>query len=215
MNLLAIDTTGADCAVALRTAGRPDIVRVETIGRGHAERLAPMVAEVLDEAGLAPARLDRVGVTIGPGSFAGTRVATAFGRGLALATRAVAMGFSNLEVLAAQHADDRPLGVVHDARRGELVFQAWSGDGPVSEPQRSDRAGAAGQLAALLGPSGKLVGSGASLLDQAAFSVLGSPPLSMSVLLDLVATADPSRHPPSPFCARPPDAKLPGGVDPA
>ena len=53
MNLLAIDTTGPDCSVALRQPGAADRLVSERIGRGHAERLAPMVRDLLAEAGLA------------------------------------------------------------------------------------------------------------------------------------------------------------------
>ena len=67
-----------------------------------------MVEAVLAEAGLAPGDLDRIGVTVGPGSFAGTRVGTAFARGLALATGARAVGIANLAVIAHQHGDVCP-----------------------------------------------------------------------------------------------------------
>lgn len=69
MTLLAIDTTGPDCAVALRVDGRPDRVLCERINRGHAERLAPMVEQILADAGVTPGALTRIGVTIGPGSL--------------------------------------------------------------------------------------------------------------------------------------------------
>ena len=54
MAILVFDTTGAECSVALRVEGQPDIVLSETIGRGHAERLAPMAQDALKQAGIAP-----------------------------------------------------------------------------------------------------------------------------------------------------------------
>lgn len=214
MTLLAIDTTGADCAVALRAAGRPDLVLSEPIGRGHAERLAPMVEAVLAEAGLAPGDLDRIGVTVGPGSFAGTRVGTAFARGLALATGARAVGIANLAVIAHQHGDARPLAVLHDAKRGEVIVQLWT-DAGGQPPERLPLADVSARIRELGGPRVVLAGSGAALVPAGDFERMPGAGLDMSALLDLTAAADPDAAPASPFYARPPDAKLPGGVEPA
>lgn len=214
MTLLAIDTTGADCAVALRMQGRPDIVACESIGRGHAERLAPMVRAVLAEAGLAPRDLERIGVAVGPGSFAGTRVGTAFARGLALSSGAVAVGIGNLAAIAHQLEDVRPLAVLHDARRGEVILQVWT-QSRVSEPMRLAIADAPASVRALAGDAATLAGSGAALLAAAGLAMRDDAAIDMTALLDLTARAEPSRAPASPFYARPPDAKLPGGADPA
>jgi tRNA threonylcarbamoyl adenosine modification protein YeaZ len=88
MLLLALDTAGPDCSVALARAdaGTAAILarRSERIVRGHAERLMPMVDEVLAEAGAAYFDLSRIVVTTGPGSFTGVRVGVAAARALAL-----------------------------------------------------------------------------------------------------------------------------------
>lgn len=214
MNLLAIETTGAECSVALRRAGHEDVTVRETIGRGHAERLAPMVRAMLDEAGLAPAAIERIGVAIGPGSFAGTRVGVAFARGLALATGASAVGISGLAILARAAGDETPLAALHDARRGELILQVWH-RGTATAPERLPVAAAASRLREVGGGSVRLAGSGAALLANAGFEIAGPATLDLHVLLDLAAEADPAAALPSPFYARPPDAKLPGGVNPA
>jgi tRNA threonylcarbamoyladenosine biosynthesis protein TsaB len=213
MTLLAIDTTGPDCAVALRVDGRPDHVLCERIGRGHAERLAPMVQQILADAGVTPGALTRIGVTIGPGSFAGTRVGTAFARGLALATGAVAIGIGNLAVIARQLHDVRPLAVLHDAKRGEVILQVWTGP-DASGPQRLTVEAVPAHLDTLGLDGLVLAGSGAALVDPAGASVRDITELDLHALLDLVAEADPAQAPASPFYARPPDAKLPGGVEP-
>lgn len=207
MAILALDTTGAACSVALRVPGLPDRILSEMIGKGHAERLAPMVQTVLAEAGVEPSSLERIGVTIGPGGFAGTRVGVAFARGLALATGAQAFGVSNLAVLAAAHADVRPLATVHDAKRGEVVIQTW-GDVP-SEPERLSLELARDRLGGMV-----LCGGGAGLLAEGGQSVLGDGELDLSCLLDLTGSAGSEDSPPAPFYVRPPDAKLPGGIDP-
>ena len=214
MTLLAIDTTGPDCAVALRRAGKPDIVMSEAIGRGHAERLAPMVEAVLARAGTAPCDLARIGVTTGPGSFAGTRVGTAFARGLALASGAQAVGIGNLAVIAHALADVRPLAVLHDAKRAELILQVWA-DGEAGATERLPADAAADRIRTLAGDRVVVAGSGAALIPAGLFETRGVTGIDLPALLDLAAAADPAACPASPFYARPPDAKLPGGVEPA
>lgn len=214
MTLLAIDTTGPDCSAALRIAGRADLVISEAIGRGHAERLAPMVADLLAEAGLVPRDLTRIGVTVGPGSFAGTRVGTAFARGLALACGVPAVGISNLAVMA-RMVPQRPLAVLHDARRGEVILQVFrdaAGDG--SGAERLDVTAVEARIRDSAGPAAFVAGSGADLLAPGVFADSGVRGVALPALLDLVAGADAASAPPSPFYARPPDAKLPGGREP-
>ena len=53
--------------------------------RGHAEALMPLIARVMERAGIGFADLDRIAVTTGPGSFTGLRVGIAAARGIALA----------------------------------------------------------------------------------------------------------------------------------
>lgn len=218
--LLALDTTNAWCIAALRRPGHDDLVRAERIGRGHAERLAPMVAELLADAGLLPPDLSKIGVATGPGSFAGTRVGCAFARGLALATGAEAAGVSNLAVIArmADPVLQARIAVVHDAKRGELVVQLFDRGQAAGGPERLSTQAATDWLRSRAGTGVRQVGSGAPILRAAlertdwpddVFSE--GPDLDPRVLLDL---ADASTAPPSPFYARPPDAKLPGGVEP-
>lgn len=213
MALLAIDTTGSDCSVALRVAGQPDLCRTDAIGRGHAEHLAPMVAALLEQAGLAAAQLSRIGVTTGPGSFAGSRVGVAFARGLALAAGAEAVGIGNLAVLARSSGCAGPLAVLHDAKRGDIILQVWA-DEVASPPERLPLERVAGRILELAGRSGQLAGSGAALIELAGFADLELTAITLPALLDLAQAADAALSPPSPFYARPPDAKLPGGLEP-
>lgn len=222
MSLLAIDTTGPDCAATIADAdGRRLAGRRLTIGRGHAERLAPLVAELLNEAGLAARDLDRIGVAIGPGSFAGTRVGVAFARGLALATGAEAAGVSNLAVLA-RMADpllQNRIAVIHDARRGECVVQLFDKGEAAGAPERLTVKAARDWLSPMMDGGAQPTGSGAAhvLAEIGASPWVDSvftegPELDPRVLLDL---AEQSAERPSPVYARPPDAKLPGGIEPA
>jgi len=126
MLLLAIDTAGPACAAALASdcAGTPKIIAraEEVIGRGHAERLMPMIEAMLSEAGLGFDDLDRIAVTTGPGSFTGIRVGVAAARGLALALGIPAVGIGSLDALASPILTTRRDGTVVavlDAKRGE------------------------------------------------------------------------------------------------
>lgn len=218
--LLALDTTNAWCIATLRRPGHDDLVRAERIGRGHAERLAPMVSDLLADAGLPPSNISRIGVATGPGSFAGTRVGCAFARGLALATGAEAAGVSNLAVLA-RMADpllQARIAVIHDAKRGEMVVQLFDRGQASDKPERLTTQAATDWLSPLAKAGVGLVGSGAAILrtviersDWPDDVFSEGPDLDPRILLDL---SEGSTAPPSPFYARPPDAKLPGGVEP-
>ena len=96
MVLLAIDTATAACSVALIDEGRVVGERHEIVGRGHAERLVPMIAE-LPGGG----RADAILVDCGPGSFTGVRVGLAAARALGLGWGARVHGFSSLALIAA------------------------------------------------------------------------------------------------------------------
>lgn len=128
MIVLAIDTAGVDCAVAIYdTASGRVLSRIsETIGRGHAERLMAMVDEALDAASLRLDAIQRIGVTVGPGSFTGIRVGVAAARGLALALGVDCVGVNTLEVLA--HTVAAPGKTVlagMNAHREEVYLQAF------------------------------------------------------------------------------------------
>ena len=98
--VLAFDTAQAHCAAALLRG--PEIVAqaVEPMARGQAERLMPMIAEMLERAGLAWGDPDAIGVGTGPGTFTGVRIAVATARGLALARGIPAIGVTALEAAA-------------------------------------------------------------------------------------------------------------------
>ena len=102
MIVLALDTALGACSAAVVDGARILAARSEPMTRGHQERLAPLVAEVMAEACLGFDRLERVAVTRGPGSFTGLRVGLAFARTLALARGVGCVGAGTLEALAAE-----------------------------------------------------------------------------------------------------------------
>ncbi len=84
--ILGIDTSAAQCAVALLGAGEP-VVERRAMERGHAEHLFPMIDKVLARAGIGYEGVGRIAVCTGPGSFTGVRIGVAAARGIALGRR--------------------------------------------------------------------------------------------------------------------------------
>jgi tRNA threonylcarbamoyladenosine biosynthesis protein TsaB len=212
--ILALDTCVDACSVALAQDGRALAAISEPMQRGHQERLAPMVAEAFAAAGLKPDALDRIGVTIGPGSFTGLRVGLAFAKGMALALDRPCVGIGTLEALALS-AGPGFVAACLDARRGRVYLQAFADGRAVMAPDILDIDVAAARIAELWSGGPALVaGSGAPLiagvLPSARTDTDRAPdPL---VIARLAAKRDTS-VPPRPLYLRAPDAKLPGGKD--
>lgn len=124
--ILAFDTSAAHCAAALLLPDRV-ILRHEAMEKGQAERLVPLLEEVLAEGGLVWSDLKALAVGVGPGNFTGVRIAVAAARGLALGLGIPAVGVTRLEALA--FGLPLPLTVVEDARRGEVYVQEFADTG--------------------------------------------------------------------------------------
>ena len=113
--ILAIDSASAACTAALLTRDGDVIAeRHEDIGRGHAERLMPMVAELLGER-----TATRILVGVGPGSFTGLRVAIAAAHGMAIGWSVPLSGFDSLALVAASAPGTGPVGVAMLGGHGE------------------------------------------------------------------------------------------------
>lgn len=101
MRYLILDSASEACTAAVIEDGLLVDYRHEVIGRGHAERLVPLIAELADGG-----RADEIWVGCGPGSFAGVRIGVAAARGLALGWGVTVRGFSTLDLVAASAAAD-------------------------------------------------------------------------------------------------------------
>ena len=159
--LLAFDTSSVACTAALFDgAGACVAQRDELIGRGHAERLVPMIAELLDGR-----RPNQILVGIGPGSFTGIRVAIAAAHGLAIGWSAELNGMSSLALLAAGAAEGGgEVAAAVAGGHGELFVQQFAAQTlePTSSLRNLSPAGAAGVTTTQL-----VVGSGAQRLIDA------------------------------------------------
>ncbi len=201
---LVIETATAACSVALVDDGRVVAQRHAIVGRGHAEQLVPMIAELPGNG-----RAGTILVDCGPGSFTGVRVGVAAARALGFAWGAPVAGFSSLALLAAAALDgpDAPdtVAVAIAGGHGELFVQRFA-----RAPLR-----ALGPLAALAPAAAALTIGEAWVVGPAAASLVAARgtgeahdawPCAADARLLPAALILSS---PSPVYGRPPDAKLP------
>jgi len=212
MIVLGLDTCLSSCSVAVLEAAlggeRVLASAREVMARGHQERLATMAQAVMAEAGLTFDKLDRIAVTVGPGSFTGLRVGIAFAKGLALALDKPAVGIGTLEALAAE-ADGLVFPAI-DARRGQLYLQAFDEGRSLMAPGALSAETAAARIAELsMGRPFTLVGSGAALLAELMPSarIVHAEGADARHVARLAAARAPA--PLKPLYLRAPDAKLP------
>ena len=199
--LLAFDTSSAACTVALFDGDGACLARAdEVIGRGHAERLVPMIAEVMDGRSAS-----KILVGVGPGSFTGIRVAIAAAHGLAIGWDAELKGMSSLALLAAGAASAGKVAAAVTGGHGELFVQQF--DAATLTPS-STLHNAAPAEAARLVEAPLVVGPGA----QALVSARGSgearerwPSAANASLLPAALRELPAK----PLYARAPDARVP------
>jgi tRNA threonylcarbamoyl adenosine modification protein YeaZ len=158
--ILAFDTSSPACTAALfDESGECVGARDEVIGRGHAERLVPMIAELTG--GRAA---DRIIVGVGPGSFTGIRVAIAAAHGLAIGWGAELKGMSSLALLAAGAAADGEVAAAVLGGHGELFVQQF--EAATAEPGSQLR-NLTPAAAAVVTTAPLIVGSGARQLVDA------------------------------------------------
>ncbi|KHL25553.1 peptidase M22 [Croceibacterium mercuriale] len=126
MRLLAIDTATPACSVALFHDDRLIAGDYAVIGRGHAERLVPMIAALPDRG-----RADRICVSLGPGSFTGVRIGLATARALGLAWGAEVLGYPTLALVAAMAREEsaQAVSVAMTGGHGEWFVQSFTQTG--------------------------------------------------------------------------------------
>lgn len=220
MKILVVDT-----ALGLCTAGVFEVagaagprqlgLRSEPMVKGHSERLAGFVRDAMTETRLGFGAIDRIGVTVGPGSFTGLRVGLAFAQGLAAALDRPVVGVSTLDALAASAGGAPRVAALIDARRGQVYARFWTDGAPEGPPEALALDQAAARIATM-GRDGILIGSGAALFGEAktGATILTPEGAAPEALARLAAAADPAMAPPRPLYLRAPDAtppsRLPG-----
>ena len=222
MRLLAIDAAlPAVSACVLDHDGAAPLAE-ETIPmeRGHAEALPLLLERVVGRVDGGFPSIDRVAVTVGPGSFTGIRIGLAAGQAVALALGCEIVGVSTLAALAAPLIIEPLDGVAAaaiDARHGQVYVAAYGPDGRALLAPR--RAGAHEALRALGDGPLLLAGSGAPLLAREArasgvpariVSEAAAPDIAFVARLGLAAS--PAAAPARPLYLKAPDAKPMAGA---
>jgi tRNA threonylcarbamoyladenosine biosynthesis protein TsaB len=183
------------------------------MARGHSERIGGFVRDAVAEAGSGFAAIERIGVTIGPGSFTGLRVGLAFALGLGQALDRSVVGISSLQALAwsVEGGPKAAVASVIDARRGEVYLQTFVDGDPTDEPRAATIESAMTSLAEMH-QTWRWTGNGAALVASDTGAVVTEPTaLALAVLTERL---DPTLHPARPLYLRAPDAtpptRLPG-----
>ena len=198
--LLAFDTSSSACTAALFDGSGECVARKdELIGRGHSERLVPMLHELLQGR-----RAESILVGVGPGSFTGIRVAIAAAHGLAIGWDAELSGMSSLALLAASAVADGEIGVSIIGGHGELFVQQF--DATTAEPTSELRNLVPAKAAEFI-TAPVVLGSGAKQLVDA--RGWGEAREAWPLAANALKVPSTMRSlPPKPVYARAPDAKV-------
>ncbi len=215
MRILAIDTALDACSVCIASDATDDLLAHESmiLGRGHAEALLPMIERVVSRVTGGFEALDRVAVTVGPGSYTGLRVGLSAARAIGLATGIPVVGVTTLSALLAPLLALNGEGLIAaaiDARHGAVYLQAMSmTDGIVVPPSHVPVA----EAAAMLDGTVTLVGSGAPAIAAAlkarglSVEVAGTGAAEIAWIASLGMLADPAQALARPLYLRGPDAQ--------
>ncbi|HWC62821.1 MAG TPA: tRNA (adenosine(37)-N6)-threonylcarbamoyltransferase complex dimerization subunit type 1 TsaB [Rhizomicrobium sp.] len=212
LKILAVNTALGACSAAVLAGEKILAHRFAAMARGHAEALAPMVQEVMAQAGLAFPALDRLAVTTGPGTFTGQRVGLAFMRGLRLALKKPLIGLTTLEAMAAAAQAPRAA-AIHDAKREEAYLLLWEKGETVFSPAVLPFAEAVEEIRGFGGCT--LAGTGAEAAHEklgANFPLTGIRQPDALWVARLAMARPPPDGAPAPLYLRAPDAKLPKRV---
>ena len=226
MALLAFDVAGNACSAAVWSGGGVVSHVSEDMERGQAERLAPMLQSVMDEAALAFSQLQIIAVTLGPGSFTGIRIGLSMAKGLALATGRPLYGVTTFElqmaVLPTAIWGDGPVMIVLETKRDDFYVQVY---GPNQQPLGPAAAVPSRALASyvtdLTGSEDALTLAGNGVkraltgmdnkFGPRLYRQVSAVPDARDLAQLVVAEAGSGRSPvpPNPFYLRPPDVQRP------
>ncbi len=223
MNVLAFDTCFDACSACVARSDGDGAVELagalERFETGHAERLIPMIEEVMRAAGVTFEDIDRLAVTVGPGTFTGTRIGVAAARSLALATGIAIVGASSLAVMAqvarrelGALPQDADLAVAVDARRGQAYVQLFGASAlePKTPPQLlaiEDASRIGDGPLIVVGSAAEAVAAAAARAGRGVTALLPHLLPDAAALARMAFKLPASQAPLAPLYLRPPDAK--------
>jgi tRNA threonylcarbamoyladenosine biosynthesis protein TsaB len=217
LRLLAIDTALHACSACVLESDADEPMAAESLSmeRGHAEALLPLVERVMAQIDGGFRSLDRVAVTVGPGSFTGLRVGISAARAIGLGAPCEVVGVTTLAALMAPlvaAGETRVVAAAIDARNGHVYFQAVA---PGGRTVVTPRYVACREAARMLGAGPVIVtGSGAPMVAaEASIAGMKADVANVEAAPDIVwvarlgLLADPVQALPKPLYLRAPDAK--------
>jgi len=211
MLTLGVHTAGPACDIALADGELILTATREEMARGQDAKLAGLVKTLFETAGREIGSLDRIGVVVGPGSFTGIRVGTAFARGLALATGATCVGVTSLEAALPAGQQGSAIVLLPAQRRPpDITYwaQKFRSGEATGTPEELSLDAVLDLLQAhphmIYGDADALVAAGREITVHSA-----QPSAERAALL--AQCVDANSHPPSPTYVRAPDAALPSG----
>lgn len=130
--ILAIETSGKYCSVALIHEGLAEFSREDEVEMNHARAIGPFVDECVKEARRREWKIDAVAVSMGPGSYTGLRIGLSIAKGLCFSLGVPLIGVSTLKLIAVKamfrnidwHGDEILIPMI-DARRMEVYTAAY------------------------------------------------------------------------------------------
>ena len=202
--ILAFDTSGPFCSVALWRTGRIVSEAYADMARGQAETLMPMIADLMGEAQIGRRHLSCIGVGIGPGNFTGLRISVAAARGIALGLGIPAIGVSNFELLLAATGDQSPRTLLSlPAPRDHVYLQMAETGKPLGEACLQEPGAIACQADLVVGEKADALAE----LIPGAKALPFEMPRTAPLIAQLAATrAETNANRPSPLYIRPADA---------
>ncbi len=130
--IIAIETSGKYCSVALIHEGLAEFSREDEIEMNHARAIGPFVDECVKEARRREWKIDAVAVSMGPGSYTGLRIGLSMAKGLCFSLNVPLIGVSTLKLIAVKAMfrnidwqGDEILVPMIDARRMEVYTAAY------------------------------------------------------------------------------------------
>ena len=163
MNLLAVDTSGLGCSVAVTTEDRLLAELNLRNNETNSKHLMSIIESLLRIAGMKLSELDAFVVSRGPGSFTGLRIGLSTVKGLALSLGKPLVGVSSLDALAqgAVHMGQKNICAMIDARKDEVFTALYTADGPLLRKISEERLVGLADLARDIDEETLFVGSGA------------------------------------------------------
>ena len=209
MRILAIDTSLTSVSACVYDSVGADMLAVESLlmSRGHAEALLPLIERIIAQVAGGFSTLDRVAVTVGPGSFTGIRVGVAAARAIGVALSIPVVGVSTLAAFAGPLVLERGVNTIVsaiDARHNQVYIQTFDPDGrTIMRPHIANAREVAGRLGK--GPF-RMTGSAGAIMAIEAWAQccvadtggeMHNPSIEFVARLGL--SADPDKAPPDPL----------------